>query len=157
MVDSHNNSTDERDAFIAAWHKLEKSIKRIAGILMFFAGGLILALDKPADQYTLLVAAALFAGGLTFIFRSRRRVDVYAHLYFLQQRQQASQSTMAGIATAFLLYQGMQTNRPLYWIGVLIGAGFTVWFQWRATKVTEYTRRFKRDDEFVIETDKEEL
>ncbi|MDQ7027830.1 MAG: hypothetical protein Q9P01_00025 [Anaerolineae bacterium] len=156
MVNPENDFTDERDAFIAAWHKLEKSIKRIGGILMLFAGGLALALDKPADQYTLLVAAGLFAGGLTLIFRSRRPIDEYAHLYFLQQRQLASQATMAGLAAAFLLYQGMQSNRPLYWIGALLLAALAVWFQWRAAKVTEYSRRFKRDEELSIETHEED-
>jgi hypothetical protein len=161
MADYDNNYMNERNAFLAAWHKLEKSFKRVGGVLMLFAGGLILAFDNPGDatqtQLTILAAAGLIAGGLTLIFRSRGAVDAYTNLYFLQLKQQSSQGLIAGLGAAFLLYQGVQSGRALFWIGALVAAGFWLWFRWRAAKITEYTERFKRDEGLVVTVTEEEV
>ena len=159
MADYDNNYVDERSAFLQAWHKLEKSFKRMGGVLMIFAGGLILAFDNPGDQaqLTILVAAGLIAGGVTLIFRARGAVDAYTNLYFLQLKQQSSQGLIAGLGAAWLLYQGMQTGRALFWIGALVAAGFWLWFRWRMAKISEYTERFKRDEGLVVPVTEEDV
>ena len=156
MVNQNSANGTDREAFIAAWWQIDKAVKRFGGVLMVFAGGLLLAFDQPTDQLTFLAAAALIAGGLTLVIFSRRPSDARVHLYFLQHSQLSTRGMIAGLGAVFFLYQATQTQRPLFWIMALIVGGISAWYQWRAAKVSQYTELYKRDNALKIEEEKEE-
>jgi hypothetical protein len=104
-----------------------------------------LAFDHPADQLSVLVAAGFIAGGFTFILRSRRPRESRVQLFFLSQQKQMQRGMMASIGTMFLLYQGMQSQRPLFWIGAIVVGAVAVWYQWRVHTIRQYDALFQSD------------
>lgn len=141
---------DERQKFLHSWQLAERALRRYAGLLFIFAGGLVFALDNPTIgedldvELTIGVGAGLIAAGFWFIMLSRHSAMTRVRLHYLEASRQRTFGWASGAAAAFAIVQGAQQDRFVYlMVGALL-VGLAVFFQWRAGKANQYKMRFSR-------------
>lgn len=139
-----NESKTQSEGYIQRWYRTEKRLERLAGVLLFFVVGIIIAFDHPVDQWTLTAICLSIAGGLTLLFRSRRPQQARNQLRFAHKQTQIRQAIIAGLG-AIILWTQWQA-RPLAWIvgGVLLVVA--VWYQWRARQLDQLDQLFTTPD-----------
>lgn len=129
---------DERETYLETWRREEVKARRGGGTLLVCAGMLAFAVEQTGDVLTATLATLLLTGGVWFLLRSgRTRID-RIHLSHLNPNQQTQRALMAGLAGAYVLYQGTQQSRPLFLIGSAVLALWAAWYQWRAMKGRGY-------------------
>lgn len=137
---SNMTPRERRSEYIEAWYQTEKSLFRVAGVLLIFAVGAIFALDQPGDTYTATAIAAGIAGSITLLGLNRRPRHDRTALTFLQEKQQSTRGYFAGGIALLLITQiGV---RPL---GLIVGGLFVLialWYQWRAYKIRQFNQLF---------------
>lgn len=134
----------KREEFIREWQLTEKASERIAGILLIFAGALVIVFDKPADQFTLLAIALALAGGFTMIFRSRRPADMRKPLAYIRSEVFGNRALMALLGAIVGIWQGIVQDRFLFLLvgGLLVLV--TIWYRWRQQRVRHFDSLFPK-------------
>lgn len=143
-------NSEKRSEFIDNWYKLEKSAERIAGVILLFAVGLIVAFDKPGDQWTALAVAGMLSAAITIFVYSRKPRAIRTNLHFMKEQTQSQRSVIAGMGAMVLITQ--LGGRPL---AVIIGGLLlivAVWFQWRAYQIREFDRILEEKADKTDET-----
>lgn len=151
---------DERQKFLDGWQLAERGLRRYAGLLFIFGGGLVFALDTPTIgedlevEITIAVGAGLIALGFWFIMLSRHSAMARTRLHYLDASRQRTFGWVSGAAAAFAIMQGAQADRFVYLMIGAILVGLSVFFQWRAGKAHQYKQRFSRP--FVLDAEEVE-
>jgi Na+/melibiose symporter-like transporter len=138
----------KRPIFLKKWRKTEKSLERMAGVILIFAMGLLMAWERPGDQFTILAIAGFLAAAITLFVRSLRTAEQRMGLHFLSQAKHSQRSWMASAGAILLVIQG---NRPLMWVGAGLLLAVGAWFRWRANQIEQFDRLFAKIEEEVDE------
>jgi hypothetical protein len=149
MSESENRA-EQRTEFLAKWSKTEKSLERMAGVILIFAMGLLMAWERPGDQFTILAIAGFLAAAITLFVRSRRTAEQRMGLHFLSHAKHSQRSWMASAGAILLVIQG---SRPLMWVGAGLLLAVGAWFRWRANQIEQFDRLFVKIEEEVDESE----
>lgn len=146
MQDFRVNTSQEREEVIARWRAVEKRGRRAGGLWLVCGGALILALEQGGENWIALCATLMIAGGFTLMLQSSTP-QKHATIHFSTQQQQSSRALLASAAAAFLLYQGFQQQRPIFWIGGLQLIPVIIWYRWREQLLVQFDRLFAGQQE----------
>lgn len=142
MFEDIQDRAEERQSFLETWRKTEKFFERIGGVILIFAIGLLMAWERPSDEFTVLAIAGFLAGAVTLFIRSRRTSEQRMGLHFLKQAKQSQYSWMANAGAILLAFQA---NRPLMWVGAGLLLAVGAWFRWRANQIEQFDHLFVKE------------
>ena len=144
LLQDRDELRQKREEFIREWQLTEKASERIAGIILIFAGALVIVFDKPADQFTILAIALAISGGFTMIFRSRRPTDMRKPLAYIRSEVFGNRALMASLGAILGVWQGIVQDRFLFLLvgGLLVLV--TIWYRWRERRVQHFDSLFPK-------------